>query len=416
MIDKLELGRRALLTGGVGRAEPILIVGGKGATLFDINGKSYIDFTSQAWTYTIGINHPRVVEAAITQIRNITHLRTSFESIPKLLLSERLIRLANNDLKRVNYALHGSVAIEGALKLAQNRKKGPIMGLKHGFHGRTIATMALSWDNSSESKGVVTVPEAYCYRCPYGKNWPSCHLDCANRMEDAIKAKKPSVLIMEAVQGNGGQIEFPREFVQTVRHLCDKYGITFILDDIQTGFGRCGVMFGYELHDTIPDIVVFGKSLGGGFPIAGMLCKDCFSFKPAQHSFTFAHFPVSMAAALATLDVIEEENILEQARYKGLVITNKLKTLQSKYELIGDIRGPGLMIGVELVKSRGTKEPACEEAQEILTYAIENGVIFGIDKHANLGNVIKFKPPVVVTGEQIDKAINVFEDGLARLS
>jgi len=408
-MTNFDRGREALLAGGVGRKEQITICGGEKCSLYGSDGREYLDFTSQAWSYTVGINHPRVREAVIRQINIISHLRTSFDSDVKLILSDKLTRI-NKELCKVNYALHGSNSIEGAVKLSLNRRKGPIMVLEHGFHGRTIFTHNLSWDKYILDNNIITVPEAYCYRCKFSLEYPICNMECLNNIENIIKKSNPSTFIMEVVQGNGGQICFPPEFVCGMRDLCDMYDITFILDDIQCGFGRCGVLLGSELFNIIPDIVVFGKALGGGYPISGFLCKDMFSFKSAQHSFTFSHFPVSMAASVATLDVIKDENIIEQATCKGAYLTKKLTFLKDSYDLIGDVRGPGLMIGVELVLENNVE--AAKEAQFLVSYAMENGVIFGVSKHSGLGNVIKFKPPAVVTYEEIDRAVDVFEQGL----
>jgi len=186
----------------------------------------------------------------------------------------------------------------------------------------------------------------------------------------------PAALIMEPIQGNGGMIEYPKEFYKAVREICDRNEIILIWDEIQTGFGRCGTYFSSERYDAVPDIIVFGKALGGGYPIAGFIARDDLApLAPGDHSFTFAHFPISMAASLATLDVMEEENINQQFREKGEYATKRLLEMKDKYTVVGDVRGPGLMIGIELVKDKETKEKNYEAEHYMVNAAMERGLL-----------------------------------------
>jgi 4-aminobutyrate aminotransferase-like enzyme len=227
----------------------------------------------------------------------------------------------------------------------------------------------------------------------------------------------PVALIMEPIQGNGGMIDFPREYYPAIRKLCDDLGMLLIFDEIQTGFGRLGTWFAADLYQTVPDIMVIGKALGGGFPLFGVLFSTQLQgLAPGDHSFTFAHFPLSMAAANATIQVLEDENLLDRAIKMGAIFTSRLRELQDKYELIGDIRGPGLMIGVELVKDRKTKEPAREETTRFVMEGIKRGVIFGESKYLGLGNIVKIKPPLVITEEQVYRTLEVFEDIVREMS
>ena len=422
----LEAGRRALMGGGVGGGLPIVIDHGQGALVWDQSGKEYVDCTSQAWSLNVGYCHPKVIAAVAEQIKLFTHIRTSFDTVPKLLLAKKLAELAPGNLKKVTYSLTGSDANEGAIKLAmRNRDGDTFVALWDGYCGRTLGTMSLSWphpDNRFRAwmGPVVRIPQAYCYRCPLHMEYPKCKLACVDFARDAIKKGTngpPVALVMEPVQGNGGMIDFPPDYYPAIRKLCDELGMLLIFDEIQTGFGRLGTWFGAELYNTIPDIMVIGKGLGGGFPLFGLLSReDLKPFSPGDHSFTFAHFPVSMVAALATIEVIEEEHLLERARKLGAQATARLKAMQDKYEMIGDIRGPGLMIGVELVKDRKTKEPAREEAHRFVDEGLKRGVIFGEAKYAGLGNIVKIKPPLVTTETQLDRALDVFEEIVQRLS
>jgi len=206
-------------------------------------------------------------------------------------------------------------------------------------------------------------------------------------------------------------IEFPPEYLPAIRKMCDDLGMLLIFDEIQTGFGRLGTWFAADLYQTTPDIMVIGKALGGGLPLFGVLFNsEMQGLAPGDHSFTFAHFPLSMAAANAAIQVLEEEHLLERATKMGAIFTSRLHELQDKYELIGDIRGPGLMIGVELVKNRATKEPAREITGRFVKEGLKRGVIFGESKYLGLGNIVKIKPPLVISETQVSKTLEVFEE------
>ncbi len=422
----LDAGRKAIGGGGVGSEVPILVDYGKGALLYDKKGREFIDCTSQAWSLNIGYSHPKVIQAVGEVLGNYSHIRTSFETVPKLLLSKKLVELAPQNLDQVIYTITGSEANEGALKIAmRNRKGNTFVSLFDGYHGRTLATLNLSWphpDNrfTAWSAPIVRIPQAYCYRCPLNLTYPKCQLACVDLAKMIIEkgsGEPPVALIMEPVQGNGGMIDFPREYYPAIRKLCDDLGMLLIFDEIQTGFGRLGTWFGADLYQTVPDIMVIGKALGGGFPLFGVLFSSQLQgLAPGDHSFTFAHFPLSMAAANATIQVLEDENLLDRAIKMGAIFTIRLRELQDKYELIGDIRGPGLMIGVELVKDRKTKEPAREETTRFVMEGIKRGVIFGESKYLGLGNIVKIKPPLVITEEQVYRTLEVFEDIVRELS
>lgn len=421
----LEAGRRALLGGGVGGGMPVVIARGEGARVWDTRGNEYIDCTAQAWSLNVGYSHPKVIAAVTEQIKRYTHVRMSFETAPKLLLAKRLAELAPGNLKKVSYALTGSDANEGAMKLAmRNRPGNTFVSLWDAYHGRTLATTALSWSPPNNrftawAGPVLRVPQPYCYRCPLHLQYPSCGIACADLARDLIQnsaSELPLAWIMEPVQGNGGMIDFPLEYHARVREICDEFNILLIWDEIQTGFGRVGEWFASNLYRTIPDIMVIGKGLGGGFPLYATLSReDLQPFAGGDQAFTFAHFPVSMVAGLAAIQVIEEENLNERARVLGVQATRRLREMQDKYELIGDVRGPGLMIGVELVKDRKTKEPAIQEAQKLIKMALERGVIFAGAKYSGMSSVVKIKPPLVIREAELARALDVFEEIIQKL-
>ena len=426
--EDLDAGRRALMGGGVAGAATFVVDHGNGATVYDTEGREYVDCTSQAWSLGIGYAHPRIADAVAEQVHRYTHIRTGFETVPKLLLAKRLAEIAPGDLRRVAFTLSGSDAIEGAMKLAMRNRDGAstFLSLWEGYHGRTFGTMAVSWPHPDNIFGrwmgpVVRVPAPYTYRCPFGDGMTAeeCVDACVDYARRAIlhAVDGPIAgLIMEPFQGNGGMIEFPAPYHRRIRELCDEFGIVLIYDEIQSGFGRMGAMFACELYGVVPDIMVIGKGLGGGFPISAILVSERLKgFKPGDHSFTHAHFPPSMVAALATIEVMRDEDLIAKCRHMGAYFTSRLLALQERHPLVGEVRGPGLMIAVELVKDRVTKEPARREASWVVHEGMKRGVIFGESKYLGLGNVVKIKPPFVITEPQADRVLAVLDELLTEI-
>ena len=419
--EEIEAGQKAIMGGNVGGKFDLIVKKAYGSTIEATDGRKFLDCTSQAWSCGIGFNHPKVNKAVQEQVELFSHIRTSFDTIPKLLLSKRLAELAPGNLNKVNYCLHGANANEGALKLAfRNRLgKNKFISFYDAYHGRTFTSMNACWPHPNNAflsymNGAVRVPQAYCYRCPFGCKYPQCGLQCANFLETAVKNAVDggaAALIMEPIQGNGGMIEYPKEFYKAVREICDRNELILIWDEIQSGFGRCGSYFSSERYDVAPDIIVFGKALGGGHPIAGFIARDDLApLAPGDHSFTFAHYPVAMAASVATLEVMEEEDICGQFRDKGAYVTKRLMEIKDKYRVIGDVRGPGLMIGIELVKDKDTKEKNFEAEHYMVNEAMNRGLLIGGSKYLGLGNVVKIKPPAIVTYEELDHILDVFEE------
>ncbi len=421
--EDLEAGRRSLAGGGVGKGKSFIIVDEKDATFTDHTGKQYIDCTSQAWSLNIGGCRQEIIDVVSEQIKHATHVRSGYGTIPKYLLSKRLSEIAPGNLKKVSFVMHGSVANEGALKLAMRNNQNRIYFLSpwRGFFGRTLATMSLTWPHPNNKflnfmGNTVRFPNAYCYRCPFEQSYPDCDLACAEFLRKLIVNSvdgEPIALIMEPFQAAGGMIDHPKEYHQAIREICDEFGIVLIWDEIQTGFGRMGRMFASDLYEVVPDILTFGKAVGGGFPLAGTFHReDMEDFGPQDHGFTFAHFPVSMAAGIITLNILEEEDLPGRAQKMGELFLSGLHDLQAKYPLIGDIRGTGLMIGIELVRDRITKEPAVKETGQFIEEAFQRGVLFGRSTYLEMNNVVKIKPPLVITEDQVAQTLEVFEDVL----
>ncbi|MFI5338461.1 MAG: aspartate aminotransferase family protein [Candidatus Methylomirabilales bacterium] len=407
-----------------------VLVGGEGCRVTDIDGNSYLDCTSQAWSLALGYNHPEVIEAAIAQIRTLAHVRAGYPTIPRLLLAKKLANLCPGRLNRVINAPTGSLAVEAAMKLALiNRPEAHrFITFYHAYHGSTLATMAAGWMPTQTPgrfgpgvkflpfmQNFVRVPNPYCYRCPLGKTFPGCSAECAAPLRDTIRRGVDgpvAAIMLEPVQGNGGQIPFPAPFVQEVRRICDEFGILLIFDEIQTGFGRTGRLFAAELLGVTPDILVLSKSLGGGFPIAAVVADDRLKqFEPTgEDVYTFGSNPVAQAAALKVIEILERDRIPERAARMGAMFTRGLLDLQKQYPQIGDVRGPGLFIGMEMVKDPETKEPAPAEAKRIVEEAWKRGVILACA--SALPNVIKIKPPLIIEEAEVSFILDVLADAL----
>lgn len=425
--EDLILGRKALIRGWSTGVEPeMILVRAKDALVWDADGNEYIDCTAQAWSNNVGASDPRVVEAALAQAREITHVRSNYDSIPLLLLAKRLTELAPGDLNRVGFCLHGSLAVEMAMKIAMKNRPGagPFITLYDGYHGRSLATMAASWPHVNDAfraymTNVVRVPSPYVYRCPLRHDAAACTAECAAVLRSTIEKGtngRPAAVIMEPIQGNGGQVDFPREYYHAVRRICDETGTLLIWDEIQTAFGRVGTMFAADYYGVVPDIIVFGKAIGGGFPLAGILMREGLEgFAPGDDALTFGQFPVSLAAGLAMLQVLEEDDLLAKCRETGEYTTARLAELAERHPLIGDIRGPGLMIGIELVLDRATREPAVRETTQVYKRGMEKGVIFGTSRYGGIGNVVKIKPSLTITRPQMDHVLSVFDEILGDL-
>ncbi len=406
------------------------------ATVKDTEGRVHIDFTSQAWTLGTGFCQGDVGFAAVEQIKHLTHTRNHYYTIPHIKLINRLTDLAPGNLKKVAFNNQGgSLAVEGAMKLAMASKPGASLFItaQRAYQGNTLATLGATqyMPDIVRFPGFglehfVKVPYPYCYRCPFGQEHPGCDLSCLSAAKNTIEmgVNLPIAgVIVEPIIGSGGDIVPPQEYLRGLRGICDDYDILLIFDESQTAFGRIGKMFAAEHFDVMPDIMALTKALGGGFPLGATLAReDLEPFTAGEFHTTFSSFPISFATALINLDVIERLNIPQKAREMGDYFMRRLGELQEKYRIIGDIRGVGLMIGVEFVKDRKTKEPATEEADEIVYEAKERGLICDLHmpimtpKGEMIRNIMPIKPPIVITKEEADRGFEIFEDALKKVA
>ncbi|OHC12668.1 MAG: aminotransferase class III, partial [Planctomycetes bacterium RIFOXYD12_FULL_42_12] len=350
--------------------------------LYDHTGKQYLDFYGGVSVMNAGHCNPEIVEKICEQVRTLQHTTAIYLTQPIVDLAEKLSQITPWPLKRSFFCASGSEANEGAALLAQlYTKKQKFVAVHQGLHGRTKLTMNLTglsmWrTDPNPLSDIVHIPGAYCYRCAFGLTYPLCDLRCAKRIEDIIKNGDFAAFIIEPIQGNGGIITPPPGYFKVVREILDKYNVLLITDEVQTGFGRTGEMFAIEHWDVEPDIMTMAKSLANGTPAGAFITNDriASSYTRPGASTTGGN-PVSATAALATIAVIEKYQLVQRAKDLGNYFKDKLKILQQSHGLLGDVRGKGLMLGVELVKR--DKIPAAEEIDYILEELKDRGILAG---------------------------------------
>lgn len=420
-------GKEALLHEPAGGdPDKITLVKAHGSLVWDDRGNEYIDCTAQAWSNNLGANDERVIEAAIEQTRQITHARPTFHTPALLELAELMIDIAPDDMYRVGFTLHGSMAVEMALKLAmRNRPDAKHIAVLHdSYHGRSITTMAASWPHPDNVFGplqpqFLRLPRPDLYRPRPGLTVEEDTDLCLGIIRESFEkgTEGPvAALIYEPIQGNGGHNEFLPRWHEGIRRICDDFGIMLIIDEVQTGLGRTGAMWASDFYDIKPDVLVFGKGVGGGFPLAGVLTKSKYAkFITGDDQLTFGQFPISIAAGLATVKAIVTDDLAAAAAEHGRYATERLLEMQTRHPLIGDVRSPGLMVSFELVRDRITKEPATTESHAVFVKAQKRGVIVGEARYGGRGNLIKVKPPLDISHELLSTALDVLDDVLTEV-
>jgi len=430
--ESLLQKRKQHIPQGVGNLTPLFIARAEGALLEDVDGKKYIDFAGGIGVNNVGHRNPAVVEAVKNQADMFLHPCFHVMMYDSYInLAEKLNQIIPcRPPRKTMFANSGAEAVENAVKIARyHTGRLGVVCFDNAFHGRTLLCMSLTskvkpykYRLGAMVPGIYRASFPYCYRCPWGKTYPECQVPCGEKYfeEDFFKHRvapdEVAAIIMEPVQGEGGFIAPPPEYLGQMRRLCDKYGIVLIADEVQTGFTRTGKMFALEHYKVEADIVTTAKSLAGGLPLSAITgtAQIMDSVHVGGLGGTYGGNPLACRAALAVLDIIEKENLAAKSAQLGKRLKARLEELKARYPLIGQVRGLGSMLAMELVKDPQTKEPAAEETKALTTYCYQNGLI--ILDCGTLGNNIRILMPVTITDEQIDKGLAILEAGLKHIS
>ena len=402
--------------------EPMPILRGSGKHVYDAEDNEYLDFFGGILTVSVGHCHPHVNEAIKSQVDRLQHASTLFPNEPMVAVAERLAQLTPGKLQKSFFSNSGTEANETAILLAQlYTGASEVLALRHGYSGRSFLTMAATGQGSwrlggTHVAGIKHVANAYCYRCPFGLSYPSCDVKCARDVEDAIQTTtsgRIAGLIAEPIQGVGGFITPPPEYFSIVVDIVRRYGGVFICDEVQTGWGRTGEFWcGIEHWKVEPEIMTFAKGMANGVPVGATIATADVADSIRGNSLsTFGGNPVTMAAAKAVIEVVERENLRENAAVVGTHLRQGLLALADKHPIVGDVRGMGLMQAMELVVDRGTKTPAAKETARFLQAARDEGLIVG--KGGLHGNVVRISPPLNVTKADVDDAVRMMDRALA---
>lgn len=400
------------------RLYPLAVRRAKGALVEDLDGNRFLDFTAGIAVCATGHCHPRVVRAIQRQARQLLHMSgADFYYAPFQQLAQKLVGLTPGRFsKRVLFTNSGAESIEAAFKLARYATRRPRMiAFLGAFHGRTLGALSLSGSKVEQVKGfaplvpdVTHVPYGYCYRCPYHLTYPRCQIDCVRVIErelfrETVPPEEVAAIVIEPIQGEGGYIVPPPGYFQALRELCDRHKILLVVDEVQSGMGRTGRMFAIEHWGVVPDIVCVAKGIASGMPLGAMIARaDLMTWGPGAHASTFGGNPVSCAAALETIRLLEE-GLLRHVGVVGERLMRRLRALQASHPVIGDVRGLGLMVGIEVVRGGSRPAPALRDA--IVQRCFRRGLLLlGCGESS-----IRFSPPLIITGRQVDLACEIVD-------
>jgi 4-aminobutyrate aminotransferase len=417
---------KAVVSPSYTRGYPLVVERGSGATVEDVDGNVFLDCAAGIAVNSTGHSHPDVVRAITEQAHKFLHMSgTDFYYEPQVRLAEELASLAPmRGGVRSFFGNSGTEAIEACLKLARYATgRQYVIAFFGAFHGRTMGSLALTASKAVQRRGfgpmlpgVYHAPYADCYRCPLGLKPESCAAECLDFIEHQlfvhlVSPDEVAAVVVEPIQGEGGYIVAPDQFMQRLRDLTTANGILLVADEVQSGMGRSGRMFAIEYTGVEPDAVAVAKGIASGLPLGVAVARSgLMAWPPGAHASTFGGNPVSCAAALATIALLKDR-LVANAKDVGAHLMSGLKALAGKHPLIGDVRGRGLMIGVELVRDRQTKERAIDERNAVVSAAFSRGLlVLGAGK-----NTIRFSPPLVLTRDQADTAVRVFDEALTEV-
>lgn len=428
--EALSQTRANVIAKGYASGAPIYVERGQGAMLYDVEGREYVDFAGGIAVMNVGHSHPKVVAALQDQAAKFTH--TCFMVLPyapAIELADRLCRLVPGDFDKAALFINsGAEAVENAVKVARYAtKRQAVICFEHAFHGRTLMGMSLTSKVKPYKLGfgpfapeIYRMPFAYCYRCPFGLNYPGCDTACADQLTSFLVShvapENTAAVIVEPIQGEGGFITPPPAYFPKLKRICEDNGILFIADEIQTGMGRTGRMFAMEHWGVTADITTVAKSLAAGMPLSAVVGRK--NLMDSVHASgiggTYGGNPMSCRAALAVLEIFETEDLLAKSRSLGEKLRLRFDQFQDRFEVIGDVRGMGPMLALELVEDRETKVPAGDAAKQLVAFCRDKGLI--ILACGAYGNVIRVLMPLVITDQQLERGLAIMADGLAALT
>ncbi|MCS7115253.1 MAG: acetyl ornithine aminotransferase family protein [Nitrososphaerota archaeon] len=406
---------------------PLVVESGRGCIIRDVDGNEYIDFNSGLGCLNVGHGHPRVVEAVKNQCDRFIHYPSAHFYYDQLVsLAKRLSEITPGKFeKKVFFSNSGSEAVEAAVKLAKwHTRKQLFIGFVNAFHGRTIGALSFTASKPIQRRyfsplmpGVTHVPYPYCYRCPFNQKYPECHYWCVDFIDEFVLQRyvppeDVAAIIFESIQGEGGCVVPPHGYFQRLKKLADKYGILLIDDETRTGMGRTGKWFAIEHWDVEPDILCDAEALASGLPLGATIAKArIMDWTAGSHATTLGGNPLSCTAAMAVIEVIKDERLLENATKQGTYILKRLEEFKDESNIVGDVRGKGLMIGVEIVEDKDGKKPAPEKAGEVVMRSWKRGVAVvtcGV-------STISITPPLNITRDLVDPALDIIGDVIKKV-
>jgi 4-aminobutyrate aminotransferase len=417
---------RATLSPSYTRDYPLVIARGEGSVVEDVDGNRFLDLNAGIAVCATGHSHPRVVAAIRAQAEKFLHMSgTDFYYENMVELGEKLARLAPGpDPRRVYFGNSGTEAIEAALKMARySTRRDKFVAFLGGFHGRTMGSLSLTGSKAVQREGfapllggVTHIPYAYCYRCAYGQHPDTCQTECVKVLEEQLfktilPAKEVAAIFVEPVQGEGGYVVPPRKFFDELQAVARRHGILVVADEVQCGMGRTGRLYASDHFGLDPDIIALAKGIASGMPLSATVAKAQYmQWTPGAHASTFGGNPVSVAAALSTLELLEQE-VMDHAARLGARMLERMRTWPGRFRHVGDVRGLGLMLGVEFVRDQAGKERYPELRNRLVDALFHKGLlVLGAGQ-----NSIRLSPPLVLTEAQADFALDAIEETLGEL-
>jgi 4-aminobutyrate aminotransferase / (S)-3-amino-2-methylpropionate transaminase / 5-aminovalerate transaminase len=424
-MDTQALYETYMITSMVAGFQPVVVARASGCTVVGQDGKEFLDCFSGIAVCNAGHCHPRVIAAAREQMETLVHCCTYVYYNPRAAECARMLaEITPGKLQKTFFGNSGAEALEGAIRLAkQYTGRKEIVCLSMSFHGRTVGTLSITGNRGRKKgsgpylSGVAYAPAPYCYRCPFKLSYPTCGCACAEHLDYVLRyntAGDVAAFVAESVMGEGGILVPPPEYFKIATEIARNDGAVFVCDEVQSGFGRCGTMFAIEPYGVEPDIMCMAKGIADGFPLGAFTATAelAEAFTPGDHLSTFGGNPVSCAAALANIEVLRDDNLPAAAAERGAYLKERLTAFGRDCPLVGDVRGKGLMLGIELIKD-ADKTPAPDAAKACRQLCLDAGLLVGVG--GVLANVVRIQPPLTLTPAEAERAADVLETVLARL-